>query len=209
MSIMLRLKEETATLHQNAENMELERALAKGSLPKDVYVAMLEQRLLVHRVLEAKLKAHLNTSDPIAAVFEDHQIHSGRIEEDLRFFERDPQSITPLASTTETTAWIESLSAKQPEALLGIHYVFEGSTNGARFLARGIAKAYQLTDTRGIAYFNSTGEKQPENWRNFKTSMDSITFTPEQQDAIVEAAKATFNAIASVDRELYPAPVEA
>ncbi len=209
MSIMSRLKEETAELHRNAENMELEKALAKGALPKDVYIAMLEQRLLVHRVLERELQAHVADCDAIAKVFAEHHVHSGRIEDDLRFFDRDPGSVVAGGATAETTKWVERLSAENPVALLGVHYVFEGSTNGARYIARSVSGVYGLKDSRGVAYMTSTGEKQPENWRNFKTSMDAVGFSAEDQDAIVESAKGTFNAIAAIDRELYPAPAQA
>lgn len=207
--IMQRLREDTVEMHKNAENMAFEKALMKGSLPKDVYVNSLEQRLLVHRALEAALLHHKAYVPAIAAVFADHQIHSGRLEADLAFFGRDAKKVEALPATNDAVAMVRTAAEKNPVALLGIHYVFEGSTNGARFLARAVAGAYRLFDGRGVAYLNSTGEKQPENWRNFKVAMDAQPFSANEKDAIVEAAKATFNAVADIDRELYPEPVGA
>jgi len=207
--IMQRLREDTAVLHRNAENMAFEQALMKGSLPKEVYVNSLEQRLLVHRALEAALKHHKAYVPAIAAVFADHHVHSGRLEEDLRFLGRDPQKFDALPATQDAVAMVKEAAEKNPVALLGIHYVFEGSTNGARYLAKAVAGAYRMFDGRGVAYLNSTGEKQPENWRGFKVAMDAQTFSENEKTAIVEAAKATFAAVAAIDGELYPEPVGA
>jgi len=204
-SIMARLKDETRPMHDSAESAALEKDMMNGSLPREIFIRNLEQRLAIHRALESALRDARPTIPVIAAVVQDYQFKESHLEKDLTFFGRDPGNPDMVPSTAEMIQWIQATAAKDPVALLGIQYVFEGSTNGARFLARSARKAYNLNETDGTAYLDPYGEQQRGLWASFKEIMDAQELTPQQADAIVEAAKMTFQYIGRIDTELYPA----
>jgi heme oxygenase len=79
--------------------------------------------------------------------------------------------------------------------------VLEGSTNGGRFLARALRKSWNL-DGEGLSYFDPYGEEQPQKWAAFRRDMDEASFEADQEEAIIEMAKATFLAIAEVSDEV-------
>jgi len=93
------------------------------------------------------------------------------------------------------------MNAQDPVALLGSLYVLEGSTNGGKFLARVLRRAWNL-DEEGLSYFDPYGDQQPHRWAAFKSDMEDIGFDTDQQNAIVEAAHQTFRAIADVSDEV-------
>ena len=78
--------------------------------------------------------------------------------------------------------------------------MFEGSKNGARYIARALAKQAGVT---ALKYLDPHGELQRELWLKFKATMDAIAWTPAEQDSMVQAAQATFASISSLDDEIH------
>ena len=83
---------------------------------------------------------------------------------------------------------------------MGIYYVFEGSKNGARYIAKALAKQAGIT---ALKYLDPHGEAQRGLWMKFKADMDAIPWTPAEQDSMVRAAQATFSAISRLDDEIH------
>lgn len=203
--IMTRLKEDTAKMHAAAEGQQLEQAMMKGALPKEVYVKSLGQRLLLHRALEPALAAARAKVPAIAAVVKDEQWKVPYLEADLRYFGTDPAGVQPLGETAKFIEYVHGLAAKSPLALLGVWYVFEGSTNGARYIAKALRGAYRLEGTNGTTFLDPYGEEQRGKWAAFRETMNAQPFTEAQMDELVAAAGATFTGIMHIDKEVYPA----
>jgi heme oxygenase len=123
------------------------------------------------------------------------------LERDLSHYGVDRSRLSPKPATVRFTRSIERFEDKEPVALLGSLYVVEGSTNGGRFLARVLRQAWQV-DGQGLAYFDPYGDEQPARWASFKRDMDDAGFGDHERDAIVEAAKTTFEAIAEISDEV-------
>jgi len=202
--VMERLKEETWPLHQQAEHAALEQDLVKGKLPREVYRDYLAQRLVIHNALDAQLRDARANDPRIAAVVHDYQFHAPRVAEDLRFFGGNPDEAKPLAATEKLINAINEAAKANPVSLLGFHYVFEGSMNGARFIARAVRGAWRLQGEEGTRYLDPYGESQREKWAAFKETMNAQPFTAEEADSIVDAGKATFQQMIDVEAELYP-----
>lgn len=200
-SVMDRLKEETWPLHQQAERAALEQDLVKGKLPREVYREHLAQRYVIHKALEARLREAREKDTRVAAVVQDWQFHEKNAAEDLAFYGGDPATAKPAKATEKLLADIEKAD---PIALLGHQYVYEGSNNGARFIARAIRGAWRLEGLDGTKYLDPYGEQQRERWSEFKDTMNAQGFSKEEIDHIVEAAKATFLQMIEVEEELYP-----
>ncbi len=196
-TIMDRLREETREQHKHAESRPLEIALVRGAVSRKTYIRYLAQRLCVHRGLEAAVD-QLVTSDPRLADLDLRPLFQvPNIEADLRFFEAgsDPE---PLPETTTFLNLMKTEADAAPLAWLGCYYVFEGSKNGASFIARSIRKALEL-DRDGTHYLDPHGDQQRPLWQAFKDRMNAIDLTPAEQDAIVAAARLTFDGVAAID----------
>ncbi|MGE3182651.1 MAG: biliverdin-producing heme oxygenase [Phycisphaerae bacterium] len=204
-TIMSRLREETALHHERAENKPLEQALVSGSLPRDMYVAMLQQRFLIHRTLEAQIRELRAADAAVERIVQDELFQEENIVADLTSFGADAEHVMPMRATKSLLDLILTCAKQTPLALLGIYYVFEGSKNGSRFIARKIGPALGLTREHGMRYLDPHGENQRPLWMAFKQRMDAVGFADDAQDAMVEAAKRTFDAIGALDDEIFSA----
>ncbi len=84
----------------------------------------------------------------------------------------------------------------------GMHYVLEGSKNGAKFLAPQVRTAYRL-DGRGARNLDPYGDQQRALWMAFREAMDAVDFTKSEFAAVIDAAKLTFRGVTRLYHELY------
>lgn len=195
-NIMERLKAETWPLHQKAERTERQRRLMKGELSRDEYASHLGQLYHLHKTLEDKLVEAKGSSEPVAKVVKDYQLQVPYLVEDLNHFGVEAGSIEVDGDSQKVMDRINA-NAGDPLKLLGMHYVLEGSNNGGRFIAMALRKHYELTDA-GVKYMDPYGEKQRELWAEFKGDMNSIEFTADEEDRILEGANEMFRAMIEV-----------
>lgn len=205
LSIMQQLKASTQTQHDATEDGTFNQDLVKGKLPLDQYVESLGQLFLIHLALEKHLRRFQVEMPAFTRVLKDYQFQEPYLRNDLAFFGRNPDQVQPLNSTRRFVEFIDHLAAHSPMGLLGIHYVFEGSNNGSKFISRAVKKAYNLTDTKGTQYLDPYGDQQKEYWQAFKDDMNAVGFLPPETEAIVKSAGATFEAVMHLHRELYEA----
>lgn len=194
-SIMLELKNATQPLHDLTEAGRFNKELVMGRVPLVAYVDMLGQFFLVHRALEAHLRRHRAASNILSAVIRDHQFQEPYLRADLAFFGRDPETVQPFPPTAKFISYIDSLADSEPAGLLGIHYVFEGSNNGSKYISHALRRAYNLSNGDGTQYFDPYGDRQREVWQEFKQSAANIAPSQEQRKRIVGAASETFLAV--------------
>jgi heme oxygenase len=206
--IMGRLKAETAEQHAIAEAKPLEVALIAGSIAHDQYKDYLAQRWCIHRELEAATDRALEQDPRLANLGLPGLYQTANIEADLAFLGVNPASIQPMKGSENLLGMIRN--APSPAELMGIYYVFEGSKNGARFIARALAKAWGKTDLEGMKYLDPHGEAQRGLWMKFREDMNAIDWSEEEQNRMVKAAQETFDAISALDDEIHAsAPAQA
>lgn len=201
--IMGRLKAETAEQHAIAEAKPLEAALVAGSIAHDQYKQYLAQRWIIHRELEAATDRILGEDHRLAGLGLPGLYQTANLEADLGHLGVDTASIKPLKGAQNLVDTIRN--APTPAVLMGIYYVFEGSKNGARFIARALGKAWGKSDLEGMKYLDPHGEAQRGLWMKFREDMNAIDWSPEEQDAMVKAAQDTFDAISALDDEIHAA----
>lgn len=197
-----RLKSDTRAQHQDAESRPLEQAMAKGTLEPDKYAQLLGQRWLVHRHLESLLDAAV-AQEPRLTPFvnDDHKL--GPIARaDLIRFGIDPDEIEPLNAITQTNAGLTKLAEVCPIALLGPHYVFEGSKNGGRFIGRSLLKAWGPDYATRISYLDPHGDEQPAFWKKFCDALNALNVNDDEMQRIIDSAADMFDGVARIDDEL-------
>lgn len=198
--IMARLKAGTAAQHAVAESKPLEAALIEGSIGQAQYQKYLAQRWLIHRELEKATDKALKTDTRLSSLSLPSLYQTKNLESDLARLQTDLKSIHPLPGATKL---IQEIQKAAPAILMGIFYVFEGSKNGARFIAKAMAKAWGLSDTASFRYLDPHGEEQRGLWMKFRSDMDGIAWTSAEQEQMVQAAQATFDAISSLDDAIH------
>jgi heme oxygenase len=201
--IMGRLKAETAEQHAIAEAKPLEAALIGGSIGHDQYKEYLAQRWLVHRELEAATDRVLDEDRRLSGLGLPGLYQRANLEADLAHLGLDTAAIKPLKGSEDLIGTIRN--APSPAVLMGIYYVFEGSKNGARFIARSLGKAWGKTGLEGMKYLDPHGEAQRGLWMKFREDMNAIDWSAEEQDVMVKAAQDTFDAISALDDEIHAA----
>jgi heme oxygenase len=204
-SIMARLKESTRELHDEAEHCTFNVTLVKGRLPREAYVESLCQLYLIHQALDDSLFLLRDEWLSIARVVQDYHRQTPYLEADLAHLGCDPYRIQPLPATRRFLERMDHIARSSPIAILGVHYVFEGSHNGTRFIARAVRRAYLLNDGDGTRYLDPYGDRQTIYWQAFKDQMNTLSLTSEVSDAIVCAAVTTFEGIIDLYRELWAA----
>lgn len=198
----MRLREDTRVQHERAESAAFEQALFRGTLPRELYVAMLAQRFVIHRVLEAAIREAAPRVPTFDVLVTPELLQAENLRADLAFFGFDADTAEPCPAAAELIAAIESAAREQPAALLGFYYVFEGSKNGARIISERVRQAYDLTGSDGTRYLDPHGAAQRELWRQFRDRMDAVPLSPEQADAVIAAARLTFDCVTRIGTEL-------
>lgn len=202
-AIMTRLRTGTAALHQRAEQSAFQRALLAGELPRHGYVEYLRQMCLIHRSFEELLRRLGRHRPALGGVVREHLFRETHLTRDLQAFGIAPQTAVPLPATARFIDRVKEIAATNPIALLGVHYVFEGSTNGGRFIAKGLRGVCQLAADDGVSYFDAYGDEQPRYWREFKSLMNGLCLTAGEREAIVSAAGDAFLGMIGLFDELH------
>lgn len=87
-------------------------------------------------------------------------------------------------------------------AALGCWYVVEGATLGGQVIARHLYPRLDLTPEHGGAFFASYGAQVGPMWQQFCAVLTTYATTTEREEAIIQAACATF---ITLDRWLFNA----
>lgn len=202
-SLAARLKSETHDQHTRAERHPVQHSLIGGRTTTADHIRYLEQMHHMHEGFERALRRAAAASRIVGSFVQEHHYRLPQIRKDLAYFQAAELS-GPSEGTQRFITWVEDLAASDPEALLGVLYVLEGSTNGGRFIARALRRALSLTGEGGTAFFDPHGEAQSERWGAFKQALDTLPLPQETQDAIVAAAIRTFDAIVDIMDCLAP-----
>lgn len=202
-AIMIQLKNATQSLHDETEAGQFNKELVMGRIPLEGYIESVAQLFLIHKSLETHLVRIRTVNPAIRGVVRDYQLQEPYLRADLVYFGRNPEAATPTASVAEFLAQIDRMAVDCPISLLGMHYVFEGSNNGSKYISNALRRAYSLEGNNGLNYFDPYGNKQREYWQAFKSDMALQTFNLDERNAMVDAARATFAAVKRLHEELF------
>ena len=192
-----RLKDDNWALHQIAERQETPGSLIKGQMPRDGYVGMIAQQILVNRVLDDAMRSAIKSDPRVGELVLEEQMLSPYLLEDAAYFGIDVDAIEPNPGTVRFIEHIEA-HRDQPLHLLGLHYVRLGACNGNRFVARVVRKAYELED-QGTRYLDPFGEAQREKWMEFKNALDAMAFDDAEKDQVFDGTRAAYVAAINLD----------
>jgi heme oxygenase len=192
------LKHTTAAEHRRAEQSPFQRLLVSGKIPLDSYLDWLDQQWRIYRTLERLVQPG---DSPARNSLVNEPWRRGKVlEDDLRHFGEHGGARPPARSTLEFIELLEKSHREDPAALLGVLYVLEGSTNGSKFIARNIRRAFGL-DRPGTSFMDPHGDDQTARWATFKQLLDGA-ITPADLPSVTRGAFATFSAVTDIGQEL-------
>jgi len=193
-AVMQHLKQATHEAHRDAERRPLMRAIAQGTIPRERFIAHLEQLLLVHRALEPRLEEAIAGRPAWGGIVPAERRRVPDLEADLG---RLGGSLAP-APLPVTGEALRRIARAEAPSLLGMFYVVEGSTNGGRFLAKPVARALGLPAGERLRALDPYGEEQPVRWESFKAAMNAAAFTAAEMEQITAGACEMFARLGAI-----------
>ncbi len=188
------LKTKTAEQHRYAETRPLQKELAAGGASKHQLALYLAQLKRIHETLES-IMAGSSTESHRELIGLCAQ-HSRRIQADLTVLD---EASTVLESTQKLIDVLLEQANAKPAFVVGSMYVLEGSMNGNRFIARGLARGLDLEPGQpGLMYWDPYGEDQRARWVAVRAAIDNMVLSPADEQAILDGAAFMFDAVAQV-----------
>ncbi len=203
MTICERLKDETLDLHMEAERHPLQASMIKGGITREQYAAYLTQVSLVQRVLEREVRKAMAHEPRLSATGRDELFIEELQKKDLAFFGIDAETIVANEATVRAIEGVERAAKSDPIALLGRHYVTEGSKNGAMFIARALRRNLGLPEQDGLRSLEAHGARQREVWGQWKIDVGALAISESEGDRIVSAAKEMFGDIIGISESVW------
>ena len=88
--------------------------------------------------------------------------------------------------------------------MLGLHYVPLRACNGNYLVARVVRKAYRLDDPQdGTRYLDPFGQTQRKKWLAFKSGLDAMELTLDQQGEVFAGTRAAYVLAINLDLPEY------
>ncbi len=199
--LMEQLRQATGAQHQILEKQAFNQALLNQNLPLQAYIAQLQQYCLLLDVLESCLDKQAH--EAVGQIWREDLRKTPWLREDLDFFQTRYE-LPALPATQDFMHQIQHLAASETADLLGVLYVFEGSTLGASVLLPLLQKNYSF-EQQGTAFYRAYGSNTRPHWQAFKAQMNQLTLDATQQAAIIQAAQQSFTHIGTLLEAIYTA----
>ncbi len=203
-TIMAKLAKKTKHRHQELSSLPFFNALIDHKLPLDSYVNQLRVLAVIHAVLEQEIESTDNKF--VTSVWSKDMQKFNLLQDDLQFFEprtlRD--SIAALDEAYEFTRMIRQIRIENPKMLLGIVYVFEGTTLGNDMHRNDVINTFKLFDNYGSKYYTSYGHEVHTHWDVFKNKMDKTLSNADDHEQMLSTVFKVFDALEKIYLKLYP-----
>jgi heme oxygenase len=184
-----RVRQETAQVHQRAEDSSLMVRWLAGDVTRGEYGALLAQLRHVYRALETQMAE--NRDDPVAGGFLDPRIERvAAIDRDLVALGIAPAD--PIPATTAYVARITEVGQTWPAGLVAHHYTrYLGDLSGGRVLAARLGAALDLADDNGLAFFHFDVGAIPAYRTAYRDRLDGLTLGDEgEREFVAEVTRA-------------------
>jgi heme oxygenase len=178
--ILGKLKEETREQH---EGLEQTIDIMNQMFAKDNYKNLLCKFYRFYSAIEPEL-AKLNLQKFGYNLSE--RLKTPKLESDLTSFGL-------LEETKKLPVYNDLPKLDTAEKAFGALYVIEGATLGGQVINRHLKQNLDLTPENGGLFFNGYGEKTGAMWKEFCEVITSFGMRVNQDETIIESAKATFD----------------
>lgn len=198
------LREATISEHRATERAPFIRALLRGELPMDAYVAMTAQWSFLYDGLEVALDRH--RADPILAPFLSEALRRGpALADDLTtLIGPDWRArVSPLPGTSAYVDRFHQLGADWPAGLLAHHYLrYLGDLSGGQIIARVVRKTYGLGEA-GTAFYRFDAIADPAAFKAaYRGCLDVAALGDTGRERLIEEVDSGYRMTARIFDEL-------
>lgn len=181
-SLHARLRRHTASLHQRLDAAPPLRALLRPGLDQYTYAAILQRFASAYAELEPPLLA-LEKQRPASLAAYRQRLPALQVE--LSHLPRVPTPAVPVTLLLPHEADMEAAH------YLGMRYVLDGSTQGARVIAGRLAQ-HLTTPVAGQFAFWQRQREAAEEWPSLLAHLADLPVSGREADAMLAAATAVF-----------------
>lgn len=185
-----RVRQETAQVHQQAEDSALMVRWLAGDVTRGEYGALLAQLRHVYAALESQMAE--NRGDPVVGGFLDPRIERvGAIDRDLRSLGVPPAD--PIPATAAYVARITEVGRTWPAGLVAHHYTrYLGDLSGGRVLSARLGAALDLDETDGLSFFHFDVGAIPAYRTAYRERLDGLALGADGEEAFVAEVTRAF-----------------
>lgn len=203
------LRESTAQAHAATEEIPFNAAILSRTLPRERFAAQVQHWAALHGAVESAISRQ--DDEAVTRVWALTGPRAGLLHADLVHLGQPFECMDAEAVVQQFTGWVESLSDREPIALLGILYVFEGSQLGGTILKKPLAEMYELTGSDGLSYYNVHGSGIRAHWQGFRDAMNQGVVSESDQASVINAANQAFayvgRLLECLSRDLSPSAI--
>lgn len=172
------IKEATLTQHQQLEKVLVAKMKAIRSI--DGYVDLLKTFYGYFGGLEQKINTYINNSH---LPDHDQRRKTAAMADDIKALGGD----TPAMASRNDLPVINN-----PLQAFGALYVIEGSTLGGSIISKMMQQHLPFDGQNGLSFFNGYGEQTHQMWAGFKTALNAVVKTQDDEAVVLQAANDTF-----------------
>lgn len=187
------LREQTALLHKQVEQLPASAVLLDKDLSKKQYADYLRTMYSLMQDIEENVFPIVK--DLIPDIEERRKIKL--LKNDLAFLQTEIPG-------DEEKPLTQNRTMITPAFAMGILYVTEGSSLGGRIILKSIHSSLELTETDGASYFAGYKDDTGNLWKRFINSLTSYEKQNNASTEIIEGAKFAFTSIYNHMNKLTP-----
>ncbi|WP_453985627.1 biliverdin-producing heme oxygenase [Brevibacterium casei] len=195
-----RLRQGTATIHDDVEHTDFMVDLMEGRLDAEAYATLLTQYEVIYAALEERARAFAD--DPVFAAFHDPRLERhARIVADLAVLNSSGAGVGSGAGSGAESGVVPSardyalrLSAiATPEAMIAHHYTrYLGDLSGGQAIGTLMARHYGIgAEALTMWDFSELGKTKPYK-DDYRGRLDEIAATGGDEQAVLDEAIAAF-----------------
>lgn len=197
-SVMETLKDNSWDLHKKAERTSFMTNIFQGDLDVSSLLQYLEQLYFIHSVLDILLEQAMVETSPISDTINKEQFQAARLLSDMKCHGVSPDPVSILPATAEFIETMKSSVIKSDTALLGFHYVFEGSKMGGMIISKALINTCDWLSDECLSYFNPYGDDLFSNWMTFAQTVNKMDLNQDEVEEACRAARVTFKALIQI-----------
>lgn len=171
------IKENTQAQHQALESAMI-RQIKAIEEPAD-YVEILKVFYSYFGGLEQRIKEHLDGVLPD----QDKRRKTEALAIDIAHFGGSVPALASGESLPDIDTPLQAMAAL---------YVIEGSTLGGIYISKMVQKRLELESLEGLSFFEGYGEQTEAMWEQFKSVLNALPSSPEEEEQMVFTANETF-----------------
>jgi heme oxygenase len=190
-----RLKDATRDLHRQAERSGVMAELVQGRISREMYCLLLRNLQPIYAALEAGLDVHHHADPNVQRLWRPELRRLPALEQDLGYLHAGADwrgDLPVLGAAAEYAERLERLVRTDPVLLIPHAYLrYLGDLHGGQILERIVRRCFGLQGELGTGFYTfGGGDRQllERLKRDFRTGLDTLALSPEQEDGVVEEA---------------------